>query len=322
MGRRLRIQEEKTIYFVTNRCLQQRMFLVPTDEVNRIVLAWLGRAVAVHGVKLLFFVFMSNHFHLGVLAPKENLERFMAYFQGNLAKSLNRLHGRSGPIFGRRYSAEPILDDASLLDKMLYTLQNPVKADLVEHPAQWPGVSSWSSHMSGAPLDAVWTDGAQLRRLRRRNDHRVADEMLATVHYPIEVERLPEFGEYTQAQFAAKLNELVADRCEVLKARRKKERKKVLGPGKVRSQKYFSQPRKPSAASPQPLCHTINPVTRAAYRQMVKGVTTAYRRAMRHWRQGQLEVRFPRGTIPPGWIRCVGDGDLVKVIRDTCDDFG
>ncbi|MFU8802426.1 MAG: transposase [Bradymonadaceae bacterium] len=316
MGRLLRIQDKDTIYFLTNRCLEERFFLRPSPEVNELILGWLARAAAIHKVKLLFFIFMSNHFHLGAQAPKENIERFMGHFQSALARNLNTLLGRSGPIFARRYSAEPILDDASLLQKMIYTLNNPVRAGLVECIEDWPGISSFSAHMSGAPITARWLNREELRRIRRRRNSTTEMEEEAYEFYEMELMCLPAFAAKSHEEWSSNLRELVAAGAESEAKTRK--RKKVLGPAKVLKQDCHRRPSNPDF-SERPLCHTTCASQREEYRKMVADVTHQYRVAMKRWREGKTEMRFPRGTIPPGWKRCVQKSDLVV---DKYEDFG
>jgi REP element-mobilizing transposase RayT len=114
MGRPIRIQEKRAIQFVTNRCFQQRFLFRPSREVNRIILGCLARAAAKHHVRLFAFVFMSNHFHMLLQAFFLNFPDF----QSSVARELNRLHGREGKFFERRYSSEQVLDDEAFLDRL------------------------------------------------------------------------------------------------------------------------------------------------------------------------------------------------------------
>lgn len=62
---------------------------------------------------------MGSHFHLILRAPKMNLHKFMQYFQSYFARAVNRLRKRfDASVFPRRYAAEPLLDEDSLLEKM------------------------------------------------------------------------------------------------------------------------------------------------------------------------------------------------------------
>jgi putative transposase len=318
MGRPLRIQDDKqTVYFVTNRCLEARFFFRPSEKVNDLILSWLGRAASVYKVKILFFIFMSNHFHMGVLAEAQNLDGFMEYFEGNLARALNRKEflDRDGPVFGRRYSAEPILDDAELMSKLEYTLNNPVRAGLVERIEDWPGVSSYSAHISGEPMEVLWASRTELSKMRRRVGHKVEDEQAAYKRYKIELMRLPQFAGKSPEEYATFIANLLERGA--IAAARERQRKKVIGREGVLRQKPHRRPNKPKF-SKRPPCHTVCMERRAEYLEKVRTVTTQYRQAMRRWQSSDPEMRFPPGTIPPGWQRCVQERDLR---RDSYEDF-
>src|SRR5262249_32568842 len=58
-------------------------------------------------------------------------------------------HGRTGPVFERRYDAKPLVEDPHLLELCRYILLNPERAGLVSDPADWP----WSSYAVTARAD-------------------------------------------------------------------------------------------------------------------------------------------------------------------------
>ena len=86
-------------------------------------------------------VVMSNHIHLVLRTTRKNLAAFMGYFKARVAESINHLTGRRGPLWARRYDAQPILDHAAAAGRVGYTLDNPRKANLVEDFEQWPGLN-------------------------------------------------------------------------------------------------------------------------------------------------------------------------------------
>jgi len=47
----------------------------------------------------------------------------------------------SGGFWERRYSAEPVLDDAALVGRLRYVLAHGVKEGLVERSTEWPGLT-------------------------------------------------------------------------------------------------------------------------------------------------------------------------------------
>ena len=97
------------------------------------------RAQGTGEVELFAFVAMSNHVHLVLRTQGKNLSQFMRYFSSTLASGINYLTGRRGQLLGRRYDAQPILDDGAACDRVAYAVDNPRAAGLVEHHEQWPG---------------------------------------------------------------------------------------------------------------------------------------------------------------------------------------
>jgi REP element-mobilizing transposase RayT len=143
MGWPLRMFQEEGFYFVTSRCFQGRLLLRPSAEVNEVVGGVLAKAVqqSAGNVRLHAFTFASNHFHLLVWARGAALAAFMQYLRANLSKKVGRLVDWSGGFWERRYSAEPVLDDAALVGRLRYVLAHGVKEGLVERSAEWPGLT-------------------------------------------------------------------------------------------------------------------------------------------------------------------------------------
>lgn len=141
MGRPLRQQEPGAFYFVTTRCLESRHLLRPDPEIRAQSGFWLGRALERSpGITLYAVLAMSNHLHMVVRDERGQLPGFMCYYLGNLARSVNAIRGRSGPVFHRRYDATRILDPRAAVHYLAYLVANPVRAGLVERHDQWPGL--------------------------------------------------------------------------------------------------------------------------------------------------------------------------------------
>ncbi|MFO8071850.1 MAG: hypothetical protein R6V85_08245, partial [Polyangia bacterium] len=62
----MRFWSPDNAYFVTNRCEQERLFLLPRPRVLQLIGAWLAKSLEEHGdgIELFAFIFLSNHFHL------------------------------------------------------------------------------------------------------------------------------------------------------------------------------------------------------------------------------------------------------------------
>ena len=116
MSRPLRMLDPSAIFLATVRCLQGRLFLRPSRETYDVLGGVLARAVRLYGVEIFAFNFASNHLHLIVRAPRGNLPQFMQYLLSNISKKVGPLVKWRGAFWERRYSAQPLLDDAALLE--------------------------------------------------------------------------------------------------------------------------------------------------------------------------------------------------------------
>jgi len=75
------------------------------------------------------------------LEPRKNvLERFAAAGRSRLADGINFFTGRRGPLFARRYDAQPIRNLSAAAGRVAYTVNNPRNANLVETHHDWPGL--------------------------------------------------------------------------------------------------------------------------------------------------------------------------------------
>ncbi len=306
MGRPIRLWKSDQIYFVTNRCHQQRFFFRPGEDVNAIILGVLASVADRFDVEIFAFVFMSNHFHMLVRCRSCRLSEFMGQWQGELARQLNKHWGRpgGGSFFEGRFKAAPILDDDELLNKVRYTLCNPCASNLVSHPKLWPGLSSWRIHKTGEPLVGERVDKAKYRRLRRKHKDMSHAKAVAqsTVEYPLEMAKLPMWKDLDDDAYRKKLCQEVCDYAEHLADRRTVP---CLGAKKVLSQPWDARPNKPKQA-PCPLCHTTDEELRQEYEDEHRDTTDRYRQAVGRLRKGYANVKFPTGTIPPGRRDCVG----------------
>jgi len=92
---------------------------------------------------LLYYVLMDNHYHLIVEMQAEPLDKAMHIINLAYSKYYNKKYHCTGTVYGERYRAFPVYDKAYLLRLILYIANNPVKAGLVKHPAEY----RWCAHM-------------------------------------------------------------------------------------------------------------------------------------------------------------------------------
>jgi REP element-mobilizing transposase RayT len=102
----------------------------------------LKEAAELWDVRISAYCLMSNHYHLLIHTPKENLSRYMRHINGVYTQRFNRVHGYDGPLFRGRFKSILVDGDSYLLQLVRYIHRNPLKAGIVDHPEAYP----WSSH--------------------------------------------------------------------------------------------------------------------------------------------------------------------------------
>ncbi|PLW80950.1 addiction module toxin RelE [Kineobactrum sediminis] len=141
MARPLRIEFTNALYHVTSRGdRQERIF---EDNGDRFMfLALLGEVIERHNWVCHAYCLMTNHYHLVVATPDANLSRGMRQLNGMFTQASNRRHERTGHVFQGRFKSILVDKNSYLLELARYVVLNPVRAQVVNYPGEWP----WSSY--------------------------------------------------------------------------------------------------------------------------------------------------------------------------------
>jgi len=95
-----------------------------------------------YGIQVHAFCMMSNHLHLVVTDPDGNLPAFLREFLGESSAAIKVAERCSQPVWARkRYSLTRLLDVDAAIRKCVYTILNPLTAELTK-PDEWPGLTS------------------------------------------------------------------------------------------------------------------------------------------------------------------------------------
>ena len=137
-------------YLVTRTTAMSLYLLTPSKTVNEIMeycVAWAarGRGILIHAVSV-----ESNHFHLVVTDPQGRLSDFMQELNRSAARCLLEHYRSRFPdkrldavwTHAQSFSATLLLTPNAVLDKIVYTLTNPVKDGLVRDYRKWPGFNT------------------------------------------------------------------------------------------------------------------------------------------------------------------------------------
>jgi REP element-mobilizing transposase RayT len=173
MSRPLRIEFAGAYYHVTAR--GDRREAVYEDDEDRLRFLEIVRdAVEGFDWRCHAYCLMTNHYHLFVETAQGNLSKGMRQINGVYTQWSNRRHRRSGHLFQGRFKGILVDSDVYLQTLSRYVVLNPVRAGLVDDPAQW----RWSSYRATAGLEQAprWltTDAVLASFGRRKGEARAA----------------------------------------------------------------------------------------------------------------------------------------------------
>ena len=294
MGWPLRMYEPSQIMFATVRCLQGRLFLSPSPRTNEVLGGVLARAVRYFGVELFAFAFPSNHLHLLLRAPRGNLPQFMQYLLSNISKKVGALVNWRGSFWERRYSAEPVLDEDAVLERLRYILSHGVKEGLVRSPDEWPGLSCLPDLQGRRPREFSWFDWT--RRWQARSGSGVPDRFdpRFVTKETLELRPLP------LARFSrpSAFRRFLKRALDAVNRQGRREHPRVLGRRGVLSQAPQHRPERPKR-SRRPWCHAASAWVRAKYKEQYFAFRAKYAEASPRWRGGDLSAVFPPYAFRP-----------------------
>ena len=113
-------------------------------------LSLLARFAAETGTAIHAFVLMSNHVHLLLTAGRAGgVSRLMYDVGSRYSKAINRKTVRTGTLWEDRFRALEVRSDAYVLACYRYIELNPVRAGIVNDPADY----RWSSHSSNIGIE-------------------------------------------------------------------------------------------------------------------------------------------------------------------------
>lgn len=145
MARPLRIEFPGAFYHITSRGNKRQNIFIDHNDRNTFINVF-ARVIKIHGWICYAFCLMDNHYHLVIQTPHGNLAKGMRDLNGIYTQLFNTTHQTTGHILEGRYKAFVIEKGDYFLEVLRYTVLNPVRAKIVEHPREWP----WSSYKATA----------------------------------------------------------------------------------------------------------------------------------------------------------------------------
>jgi putative transposase len=276
-------------YLVTRRCTQRQFLLRPDPDTNRAFKYCLAYAAQRTGVEVVGFIANSNHYHAVLIDVDGRIPAFLECFHKLLAKHQNVLRRRTENFWSsEQTSLVELVGRDDVFAKLIYTLTNAVKDQLVERTHHWPGATSEAAVLQGKSIHT--------RRPRRFFDAagEMPDELVLRCVRP------PGWEEVAEEDFRRAVREAIAKVEQDAAQERFLNGRKVMGRKAILAQCPTDRPRKEKPGrklNPRVASRDKWPRIEAILRLRV--FRAAYARARETWQAG-LDVVFPAGTW---WLR-------------------
>ena len=295
MGHRPRWYAPDTVCEVTNRTVQERFLLRPSEESRALLVGVIARALVLFGaVRVHAFIFLSNHCHLLISAANaEQLAPFLGFVFGNSSREMGRIHQWQGPLWARPCSVIPILDEDAQIDRLRYVLLNAVKEGLVSSPREWPGATTTEALLGDMTMSGTWIERDQLRRAERtwRRSRPTTKQFARELTF--QLHPLPCWRHLSPEQLRARHQLLV----ESVEHQGSLRRTLYLGVSRLLETNPHARPEN-SKHEHAPSCHASHPRTVELFRAMYREFVATLRRTT-----ASLLHRPPDG-IPRGAFAC------------------
>jgi REP element-mobilizing transposase RayT len=257
--------------------------LKPTALTSNIFLYCLAVAAQKTGVLIHAVCTLSNHYHAIVSDPDTNIAEFYGWLHKYVSKSVNASLGRFENLWSSEKTSVIALQECSdVLDKILYTLCNPVQAHLVAHGDLWPGVWLFKrSHSRSIERPDVYF----------REDGDMPERVELTIKPP------PQFGDLSIEEYEQRVTSELEEKEREIRQEMDSKGQSFMGVQGVMYQQHLSTPLSPEKRfGTNPRIAANNKWLRIEAIQRHKEFLFTYRQAFRLWKEGNREVVFPAGT--------------------------
>ena len=143
-----------------------------SDSDYLVYLEWLEEYAKKHECQIHAYVLMTNHVHLLVTPLKaESTGLMMKQLGQRYVQYINRTYRRTGTLWEGRFKSCIAQDEVYVLGCYRYIELNPVRANIVQHPAEY----RWSSYRVNAQFDksSLITSHQQYRDLGLNGEQRI-----------------------------------------------------------------------------------------------------------------------------------------------------
>ena len=287
---------------ITRRTLRRHHLFRPDSAIRQIYLYTLALCAQQFGILVHAVTLMSTHEHLIVTDTKGRHPEFLRRLHRLVSLGTKVLRKWEGPTWEpEQASVVRLLTEQAIIEKLAYVMANPVKAGLVRHARDWPGITVLPHELGRR----VWTVKRPKAYFNAKNSQ-WPDSIALSLTLPPSLER---------SCSAEALREAVQEELErqerMAHGEIQKRGWRILGADRIRR---FSPYRRATSFE---LLRDRNPTFAVGRRQKrmffeavaeLRAFRRAYREALEQWRAGLRSVVFPQGT----WCMCRVHGAVVQ----------
>jgi REP-associated tyrosine transposase len=303
----------QTTYLLTRRTLERRFFLNPDPQTARTLLFTIAFYATKHGIKVHAFVFMSNHIHLVVTDMRGNLPDFTRDLYSTVARVMNKkMHRREIFWASGTGGATVLIGEQTIVEKIAYTITNPVAAGVV------PLHTRWKLNQNHSKIPLLSTLGAIKRRKRNRlprpknyfkaQGSAVADYGILTLEPPPEMD---------EEKFYQELESCVKKKEKELQELHKHSNKPFLGmKNSIQTGPQYMPLKTEKNSQLNPLLACSDPTRLIGEKIILKQFRHAHKECRIKVLAGKRAVIFPEGTYVMLKLFSVKTAPLEFVLRE------
>lgn len=127
----------ESTHHITSRGNRKGEIFIQNDD-YKVYLSILKEVKKKLPFELYCYCLMTNHVHLQIKTLEDNISSIMKRINQTYAQYFNSKYDLTGHVFQGRYHSEIVSDDAQMLMTNQYIHLNPVRANMVKRPEEYP----------------------------------------------------------------------------------------------------------------------------------------------------------------------------------------
>ena len=286
---------------ITRRTLRRHHLFCPDSAIRQLYLYTLAICARQFGILVHAVTLMSTHEHLIVTDPQGRYPEFLRRLHRLVSLGTKMLRKWEGPTWDDdQSSVVRLLTEQAILEKLAYVMANPVKAGLVRHARDWPGITVLPHELGRR----TWT-------LKRPEAYFNAKNRQWPNTIELSLTLPPSLRSYSADALREAVGEELARQERVAHQEIKKRGWRFLGAERVRRLSPYRRATSFELLRDRDPTFAVGRGHRKVFFQAVaelRAFRRAYRQALEQWRAGLRSVVFPQGT----WCMCRVHGAIAQ----------